>query len=354
MKRKAYTRIHAALVCVAIILSTSCGKSSVKTVPAVTTIAATRGTAQSATAGTAFAEPLALTVMSNGSPDTGVSVTFTTPSSGPSGTFRNGTTTETDTTDANGVATSSILTANKRAGNYAVTAAAAGDPAQIRFNLINTSLSAPSVTATSGTKQSAPAGTVFGAPLSVTVMSNGSPAGGVSVIFTAPASGASGTFKNRMATETDTTGSDGVAISSAFTANKTQGTYAVTAMAAGDPSLAQFHLTNTNASTTSYTFYLSGLEAICGSGNFYALAGSVTIDASGNVLAGEQDYNDANGCTSPEPNGDTITGGTLTLDTSGQGTLTLTTSNSTLGVGGTETLGVQFVNSSHALIIQFD
>lgn len=356
MKRKAYPRLLAALVVVAIGFSTGCSNSSLKTAPTVTTTMATRGTAQSATAGAAFAEPLALTVMSNGSPDAGVSVTFTAPSSGPSGTFMNGTTTETDTTDANGVATSSVLTANKRVGNYAVTAVAAGDPTPIRFNLTNTTLSAPSVTATatSGTEQSTVANTVFRAPLSVTVMSNGSPASGVSVIFTAPASGASGTFANGTATETDTTASDGVAVSSAFTANKTPGTYAVTATAAGDSTPAQFDLTNTNASTTSYSFYLSGLEGICGSGNYYGLAGSVTIDASGNVLAGEQDYNDANGCASPEPNADTISGGTLTVDATGQGTLTLTTSNWKLGVGGTETLGVQFINSNHALIIQFD
>jgi hypothetical protein len=113
-------------------------------------------------------------------------------------------------------------------------------------------------------------------------------------------------------------------------------------------------MTNADVSTNSYAFYLSGLEAICGSDNYYALAGSVTIDSTGNVVAGEQDYNDANGCTSPEPSGDTISGGTLTIDAVGQGTLTLITNNTSLGVSGTETLGVQFVNASHAMVIQFD
>ena len=46
---------------------------------------------------------------------------------------------------------------------------------------------------------------------------------------------------------------------------------------------------------------------------------------------------------------------TLTVDpTTGQGTLTLTTNNANLGVSGIETLGVQFVNINHALIVQFD
>jgi hypothetical protein len=106
--------------------------------------------------------------------------------------------------------------------------------------------------------------------------------------------------------------------------------------------------------TTPYAFYLSGQEAINGGPNYYALAGAVTIDASGNVTAGEQDYNDAIGVTSPEPSGDSITGGTLTVDATGQGTLTLITNNSAVGASGTETLAVQFVNANHALISQFD
>jgi hypothetical protein len=104
-----------------------------------------------------------------------------------------------------------------------------------------------------------------------------------------------------------------------------------------------------------YAFYLSGLEAINGGDNFYAVAGSVAI-AGGAVLGGELDYNDAFGNTSPnEPTPDSITGGTLTTDgVTGQYTLTLNTSNTNLGVGGVITLGVQFVNNNHALITQFD
>jgi hypothetical protein len=208
-------------------------------------------------------------------------------------------------------------------------------------------------TATSGTVQSVAVGKAF-APLAVTVTSNGSPASGISVTFTAPSSGPSGTFMNGTVTDTDITNANGVATSSAFTSNKTAGVYTVTAVGAGDPTPVRFDLTNTTVSTTAYSFYLSGLEAICSSGDYYALAGSVTIDASGNVVAGEQDYNDANGCTSPQPSGDTISGGMLSIDANGQGTLTLSTNNTNLGVSGTETLGIQFVNTNHALIIQFD
>ena len=90
------------------------------------------------------------------------------------------------------------------------------------------------ITATSGGGQTAQVGAPFTNPLVATVNSNGSPASGVSVTFTAPGSGASGVFTTSgTATETDTTNSSGVATSSAFTANTTAGGYTVTATAAG-------------------------------------------------------------------------------------------------------------------------
>jgi hypothetical protein len=108
-------------------------------------------------------------------------------------------------------------------------------------------------------------------------------------------------------------------------------------------------------STSNFVLYLSGQDALTADTiNYYALAGVVTISSTGTVTAGEQDYNDADGVTSPS-GGDKITGGTLTVSsTTGQGTLTLITNNSAVGAAGTETLGVQFVNANHALIIQFD
>ncbi len=122
------------------------------------------------------------------------------------------------------------------------------------------------------------------------------------------------------------------------------------------------HTTPPPPSTTPFAFYLSGQEAPNSLNDselsYYSLAGAVTIDASGNVTGGEQDYNDGFAITSPEPSGDSITGGTLTVDaTTGQGTLTLITNNTDLGSSttpGTETLSVQFVNADHAQITQFD
>jgi len=211
------------------------------------------------------------------------------------------------------------------------------------------------ITATSGGGQSAPTGTAF-APLTATVMSGTSPAVGVTVTFTSPAA-TDGTFPSSALTATAMTDSSGVATSPVFTAGTTAGTYTVTASTTGATGTANFSLTNTAVVITSsnYSFYLSGQESINAGPNFVVLAGSVTIDSTGNVVGGEQDYNDAFGITSPQPSGDTITGGTLTVDpTTGQGTLSLITNNANLGAAGTETLAVQFVNTNHALISQFD
>jgi hypothetical protein len=214
------------------------------------------------------------------------------------------------------------------------------------------------IVVTSGSGQSAVVSTAFTNVLVATVSTGGTPNAGVSVTFAAPATGASGTFAGGGATATVTTDANGKATSPAFTANATVGgPYTVTATASGVTTPADFTLTNTVVVVTSnsFSFYLSGLEAANGGPNFYALAGSVIINSDGTVGGGVQDYNDAFGITSPQPSGDSITGGALVEDAStGQGTLTLITNNANLGVSGTETLGVQFVNANHALLIQFD
>ena len=211
------------------------------------------------------------------------------------------------------------------------------------------------LTAVSGSAQSAASGKPFTSSLTATVTTAGVLTAGEKVTFTAPASGASGTFANGTATETDVTDTEGVARSSTFTANGVGGTYTVTATVPGAQTPVSFSLTN--IAVTSYSFYMSGQDE---SFNYYAVAGSVAIDSAGNVIAGEQDYNDGGaGFASPEPKGDKITGGTLTFPSgapAGQGTLTLNTNNTSLGINadGTEVFGIQFVNSNHALIMQFD
>jgi len=316
-------------------------------------ITATDGTPQNATVLKQFTNPLQATVVdSDSNPVSGVSVTFTAPASGASGTFlTSGTNTETDVTGTNGVAISSAFKADAIAGGPYTVAATAGALAPANFSLTNSA--APMIAAMGGTPQTVQINQPFGAQLQATVTQGGVGVSGVTVTFTAPASGAGGTFANNTDTETDITGANGVATSSTFKANATAGAYMVTATAAGVSGTADFNLTNTAVPT--YAFYLSGMEAINDGPNFYAVAGSVAIDVNGNVLYGEQDYNDAFGITATDlilPRS-----AALTVDPStGQGTLTLTTNDILLGPGGSgiETLGVQFVNNNHALIVQFD
>ncbi|PZR72456.1 MAG: hypothetical protein DLM73_13150 [Chthoniobacterales bacterium] len=88
--------------------------------------AITAGDSQHVPINTAFGTPLQATVTESGQAQPGVSVNFTAPSSGASGTFANGTSIVTVLTDNNGMASATVLTANGNAGGYLVTASAAG------------------------------------------------------------------------------------------------------------------------------------------------------------------------------------------------------------------------------------
>jgi hypothetical protein len=157
-------------------------------------IAATGGTPQSAVVQTAFAKPLQATVTNgSGQPVSGVVVTFTVPASGASGSFAGGA--NTATTNSSGVATSAKFTANTIAGAYTVTASVSGVSTPASFALTNKAGKAESIKASGGTPQTATIKTAFASPLQATVTDSfGNPVSGATVTFTAPTSGASGTF----------------------------------------------------------------------------------------------------------------------------------------------------------------
>ncbi len=101
-----------------------------------------------------------------------------------------------------------------------------------------------SVAATYGTPQSAYPGKAFAQGLQATVKdAGGNPLPGVKVIFTAPATGASGLFAGGSPADTVVTNSNGVAGSTTITANAVTGSYTVTANVNGLPP-ASFQLTN--------------------------------------------------------------------------------------------------------------
>src|SRR5665213_141373 len=95
-------------------------------------------TPQSATIGTAFTNPVAVTVMdASNNAVSGVNVTFTAPGSGASGIFSNATATITVATDASGIA-SAPFTANASAGGPYTVTAAATSLTTVNFSLTNT------------------------------------------------------------------------------------------------------------------------------------------------------------------------------------------------------------------------
>jgi hypothetical protein len=219
------------------------------------------------------------------------------------------------------------------------------------------------ITATSGSGQTATVGEAFTNMLVATVTSNGTAASGVKVVFT-PAPGSVGQSCTPSVT-TVATASDGTA-SITCTANSAPGAYAVTAAATGATATASFTESNTaqKKAPIVFVFYVNGLEISPKYGPgpvYYAIAGAVGFDSSGNILGGEQDYNDGSGFTSPgEPTTPDVinpTGSSMTVNsTTGTGTLVLNVSASDpkVGVKGIEKFAVQFVNADHALITQFD
>ena len=134
-----------------------------------------------------------------------------------------------------------------------------------------------SITANAGTPQSATINTAFATALQAIVKDgSNSPVSGVSVTFTAPATGASGTFANGTTTTTATTDASGVATATAFTANGTAGGYNVTATAGS--LLTSFAVTN-NKATPAITFGAAPTPTF-GGGNFTVSASTTNTDSS--------------------------------------------------------------------------
>lgn len=139
-------------------------------------ITATAGTPQSAAVNTAFATQLQATVKDSGNnPVSGVTVTFTAPANGASGTFVGGM--NTATTNTQGVATAAVFTANGTAGSYTVTASVPSVPTPANFSLTNLASSAPTIT--NLTPTSGPVGT----PVTITGANFGASQGTSTVAF---------------------------------------------------------------------------------------------------------------------------------------------------------------------------
>jgi hypothetical protein len=139
-------------------------------------------TPQSAAVNMAFTNPLAATVTNaSGTALSGISVTFTSPSSGASGTFSNSTNTITINTDVNGNARAGTFTANGNPGSYSVSATVTSTTVTTSFSLTNNAncpstytLSASGYQATTGTWTAPP----MGGPYLIQITAAGAVGGG--------------------------------------------------------------------------------------------------------------------------------------------------------------------------------
>jgi hypothetical protein len=253
------------------------------TAGAAATVTATKGTPQSAQVQSAFGSGLQVTVLDSfANPVPGVTVTYTAPDSGASGTFAGGVTTA--VTDANGVAVSGVLTANGVVGSYTVTAGVDGVAPAAEFHLTNTAAVPGSIGATGGTPQSATVLTSFGTALQALVKDgNGNPLAGVTVTFVAPASGASGSFATGVSWQA-VTDATGTATAGPFTANSVAGSYVVTATAPGVSVGANFALTNTAGAAAAITATAGTPQSATINGVFGTQLQVTVVDANQNPV----------------------------------------------------------------------
>jgi uncharacterized delta-60 repeat protein len=223
---------------------------------AATSVVVNSGSNQQTSIAGVFPQPLSVIVRdAYNNLVSGRGVTFSASLTGPSGVFASGSNSNVRTTNASGVATSTDFRANLITGSYLVTATVGGVITPATFTLTNLPAT---LTITGGDGQARVVGEIFSQVLSVTVRdSNNNVVSGVSVTFTSPGNGASGTFANRQVTYTATSDANGVAKSTAFTANSTPGTYQVAAQI-GSNAPVSFTLTNSppaivDMASSSYT-----------------------------------------------------------------------------------------------------
>ncbi|HTW57134.1 MAG TPA: hypothetical protein VMD99_03275 [Terriglobales bacterium] len=338
--------------------------SSPMTTTPVIAISANSGYTAGTAVGTAFGT-LAVTVTSNGTPASGVSVTFTAPAAGAgvaTGTFATSpaAATDTETTNASGVATSQIFTAGTVAGSYTVTATTSGATTPANFALTNNAGAPNAIAVYSGTPQNAVISTAYGALAAQVTDGDGNLVTGTQVTFTvvAGSTGAAGTFATTTTTDTETTGANGVATTSqTLTANGTIGMFTVTADFAGDTgSPATFTLTNVPVpplAAGTYVYSVAGTDSGVnsnGASPYYA-AGVFSVDITGTITGGELDFSDFNVFSH-----DTNVTGTIATTTDGNLLITLNTGDSNFGPSGNGTLvfNAAMASASKGLITEFD
>ena len=249
-------------------------------------ISITGGNNQSVTINTAFTALQILVQDAYGNPvAAGTSVTFTAPGTGASGVF-------TGTSNSNaatlqtvaGGTISAAFTANLTAGSYSVTLSSSGVSSPPSFSLTNLPGPPAKILITNGNNQAVTIGAAF-APLQIEVTDIGNNLlSGINVLFTAPASGPSGTFANSQNAITLATLPNGT-ISAPFTANLVGGAYSVTLTCSGVNSPPYFSLQNNAANVSGAVSVSWGGYAVNHGTHVWTSTMTVT-NTSGAALAG--------------------------------------------------------------------
>lgn len=209
------------------------------------TLVLAAGTPQSAPLGTPFETSFRVVLAAaNGCPITtplaGIAVTFTAPSTGPSGVFSaSGTNAVLVGTDDAGTAAAPMFTANMLPGGYLVVAASS--VGSVVFSVVNTPSSVPAeIRVPSPSKQSAVVGARYAKPLRVEVVdATGKPVDGASVTFSL---GTGASFDGGGAQAEELTDAFGFATSPTFFAGQAPGAFTATASVSGVTEPARFAL----------------------------------------------------------------------------------------------------------------
>ena len=289
------------------------------------------GNSQVAQVGSAFGSVLSAKLTDQyGNPISGLSVSFTAPTGGATGTFANGSSDDVETTNSSGVATSKPFTADTQAGGYQVQANTANVPTA-EFSLTNTPGPPSSMTIAAGNSQAPTVGQASATPFGVAITDQyGNDLSGLNVTFTAPASGPSGTFAGPQTnSETDATNGLGVATASTFTAGPHEGSYKVQASVAGlNP--VDFSVTNQVGPPRSLQLFSNNQSAKVDQ-PFALPLSALVLDQFGNPIAGQNVTFTAptTGASGTFPTGGTSQ--TVTTGSTGYATSATFTANATTG-----------------------
>jgi hypothetical protein len=366
MNRKAYfSSFSLILICLAVGLLTSCSSSSHTsggggTTPPNTTpsaVAATTGSGQSVTVGGTYSALSATVTNSANAPLSGVSVTFTVVpgTSGATASFPAGATTDTETTNSNGVATTSLaLTAGTTAGGFTITATVSGVTTPGTFTETNTTATVASNTYVfyaSGQELINNGPNYYAVAGAVTIDANGNVLGGVqdyNDAFGFTFFDQIGQTTGALVAVPSTTGlyTLTIDVSASDTSIGVAGieTFAVQFININHALITQFDgsatssgsldlQTTTSAANGNYAFTAVGVDNNSTVNPYASVAiGGVVTATSGN-LSGTYDINDSNNGNPPSAGNSITAGATLSAtDTYGRGTLNgsgLITSGST-------------------------